>query len=553
MKLKTLLPLAMVSLLLLLQACMTFYKASPARSGSASAAYSSVDSLNKLNRYFILRTGNKAYYIKNIELSPDQQTATCLLDILPDDHKLHLMHGRNNKMNYKKSEPEHLRVLSEVHFYIPQDPAAVPGAYVLRLDQVSKIEVIEHDKKRTTSSYVLGAVGYTLGAVALAGIIVVLTKSSCPFVSAYDGNEFSLQGEIYGGAIYPQLCRTDYLPLKMAPMSDGSLQLKISNELKEKQYTDFARLWKIIHPGNVRIIANEKGELFSIADPQKPEFASLNGNKDIMSALEKPGDYSNVHMDDSSRTDARNEIILKFRKPANAKKGKLILSLKNSYWLDLLYGELAKGLGSYYPTYISQQKKKPAGELLKWVKEQQIPLEIAISTEQGWRTTASLTTIGPLAFRETAIAIDLSAIKEDMITIKLSSGFMFWEIDYAAIDYSTNGSYKIEKLDPWKARDESGKNVLPQLEKEDGVYLDQPLIGNVTTLVYKSKSLPHGQERVTYILETKGYYEHIRDFKTPPDTRFLQQFTQPGAFPAYSMSLYKKIKQKPFNPLAGTN
>src|SRR5207237_9778106 len=134
----------------------------------------------------------------------------------------------------------------------------------LSLDRIQKIEVIEKDNKRTTNSYVIGAIGYTFGSLAVAAIIIVATKSSCPFVSANTGNEFELQGEIYGGAIYPQMARDDYMPLRMKPTAEGTLQVKISNELKEKQYTDFADLLLITHSENTKVLSDEKGNLYEI-------------------------------------------------------------------------------------------------------------------------------------------------------------------------------------------------------------------------------------------------------------------------------------------------
>ncbi len=142
-------------------------------------------------------------------------------------------------MQYKTSD---FPVLTEVHLYIAQDTPLSMGSYTLALDRIGKIEVIEEDRKRTTNSYVSGAVGYTLDTIAIAAIIIAATKSSCPFVSANTGNEFVLQGEIYGGAIYPQMARDDYMPLRMQRTPGGTLQLKISNELQERQYTDFCRL-----------------------------------------------------------------------------------------------------------------------------------------------------------------------------------------------------------------------------------------------------------------------------------------------------------------------
>ena len=66
--------------------------------------------------------------------------------------------------------------------------------------------------------------------------------------------------------------------------------------------------------------------------------------------------------------------------------------------------------------------------------------------------------------------------------IKLSTGFMFWEIDYAAMDFSEGDSFTMQKLSPSSATDEVDKNVLAQLQKEDGLYLEQPEIGNIATV-----------------------------------------------------------------------
>jgi hypothetical protein len=541
---------AILFVAMLFFACKTYYKANAVDPATSAK---SVDSLKKSNRYFILRNGDEALYIKDIELSADQKTAQCVLRPLSPEHQTHLTNGIKGKKEYKRTSPVNMEVVNEVHFFIPKDNKAEFGNYTLQLDKVNKIEVLEHDKKRTTNSYVLGAVGYTLGAFATAALIILATKSSCPFVAAYDGNDFSLQGEIYGGSIYPQLSRLDYLPLKMSPMADGTLQLKITNELKERQYTDFARLWRISHSKDSKIMVDEKGNLLSISNPQAPVEAILNGRKNVVASLNKASDFNLIYMDDSSQVNARNEITMKFKKPAGGNKGKLVLSLKNSYFLDLLYGELAKGFGTFYASYMNEQKKKSKEELLKWVKEQQLPLDVSVNTERGWQNTTSITTIGPLAFRETAIEVDLSNVKTDEVEIKLGSGFMFWEIDYAAMDFSTDKNFNVEKLDPESATDETGKNVLPELINEDGQYLDQPSIGNSATIVFRSKSTGNASSAQTFILETKGYYEHIRDFKNKPDIKFLEQFKKPGAFPVYGMGLYKKIKKESLEGFAKSN
>ncbi len=546
-KFKKMLPffLAVIMLQVLFSQCHNFYKAVPAQT-------SAVDSLKAKGRYFVLRNGNSAYAMTNVTLSADKKTLTCNLEALPADHQLHLIKGRRGKMQYKRNEPDNFSVLNEVHFYIQHDNSAATGEYTLALNKVEKIEIIEKDKGRTTGSYIIGAVGYTFAGLTVAAIIIAATKSSCPFVSAYDGNSFSLQGEIYGGAVYPQLARHDYIPLKMQPLADGSLQVKISNELHEHQYTDMAELWVITHDKGSKVLPDEKGNLFTVTAPRSPVSASLNAHTDVTAALQKAGDNALLYMDDTTGH-VTNEVVMQFNKPAAATKARLMLSLKNSYFLDLLYGELTKGFGSYYPSYIKQQEKRPAAELLQWTKDQQVPLAVEIKTNTGWKRITGITTIGPLATRNIVVPIDIPGSSEPFTEIRLSSGFMFWEIDYAAIDYSAENNFTVQKINPAKATDELGKNILPDLQKEDAVYLAQPDIGNIATIIYNAAPLNDAAKTRTYILHTKGYYEHIRDFKNPPDLEFLEQFKTPGAFPLFGMQLYKKITAENMKALASSN
>ena len=111
----------------------------------------------------------------------------------------------------------------------------------------------------------------------------------------------------------------------------------------------------------------------------------------------------------------------------------------------------------------------------------------------------------------------------------------------------------MQKLSPFKATDEGGKDVSALLQKEDGHSLAQPHIGNVATLVYKTDVLSAPEVMQTYFLKTKGYYEHIRDFKNKPDAAFLRQFKKPNAFPLYGMGLYKKISEENIRSLARSN
>jgi len=82
------------------------------------------------------------------------------------------------------------------------------------------------------------------------------------------------------------------------------------------------------------------------------------------------------------------------------------------------------------------------------------------------------------------------------------------------------------------------------------VYLEQPVPGNVVTLHYQYKTATDPGKSYSYVLHTRGYYTHVRDFKSPPDINFLNQFKKPDAFPAFSLSLYKKFRNTNLQSLA---
>jgi hypothetical protein len=244
-------------------------------------------------------------------------------------------------------------------------------------------------------------------------------------------------------------------------------------------------------------------------------------------------------------------LHLSFIKPANKRAAKLVLRLKNSYWLDMVYGKFTQGFGKYYPTFIKEQSAKPVEQLERWKNEQQLPLQVSLHTSKGWQGQQRLPLIGPLAMREIVIPLDLLNNNDKQINIQLSAGFMFWEIDYAAIDFSNNASMKVTRLKPVKAKDEKGANVLPLLLKEDNNFLQQPIAGNVTVIEYPYSQMKDSSEAQTYILHAKGYYEHVRNFTNSADVNFLAKFKQPGALSSYSMQLYKQAINEDLSSIAG--
>jgi hypothetical protein len=539
--------LVMGVVLLFLFSCKNYYKVNTIT--HPDRKLSVMDSLSSQNRYFILRVDDAAYRMKNIEISKDRKSLSFKADSVPPFHYKHI--SSLGKRNYKKDLDERV-VINEVHLFIKNgEPIKYGEKNTFPFDDLIRLEILEHDAGRTTGSYVLGAVIGVAATFAVLAIIIAATKSSCPFISGYYGNEMTLQGEIYGGAIYPQLARHDYLPLRLDKNPKGNYEILISNELKEKQYTDLAELWVVHHEKGVRVLPDENGNLYSIGQTVSPVEAKDNNNISKLDFVIAPNDHKIYSFEDTLTSNGVNELLLAFNNTTKAEKARLVIRAKNSYFLDYLYGELAKGLGSYYPRYIKKQEKRPAADLKKWVEDQRIPLEVLLRTKEGWKRKALLTTVGPLEFRDLVVELELDP-KDPILEVKLRTGFMFWEVDAVSADFSEPSKFVVEKIKPFLATDEKGTDVINKLMEKDNIFHEQPAIGNWVSIQFRPGADNTSFTSSSFILHAYGYYQHIRDYKGTVDIKFLKQFKKADAFAKYGIKQFRSIQEQEIKNIALT-
>lgn len=118
-------------------------------------------------KYFILRSGTKAYHMEDIVLDSSDKSIRLTLGSLSNDHLSYVTVTKNKGIPYKKSLGEDA-VLNEVHVYIPADTTLrYPGFCNLEFTKISKIEVLEKDKGRTTTSTIISTTGIVVSAAAI--------------------------------------------------------------------------------------------------------------------------------------------------------------------------------------------------------------------------------------------------------------------------------------------------------------------------------------------------------------------------------------------------
>ena len=116
----------------------------------------------------------------------------------------------------------------------------------LALSHVTRIEAFDVDAGITIGVTIL-TVAACFGFVML---LVYLLKTSCPFVYSHAPSGVHFEGEIFSGAIYPQLERHDRLPLQYIAPVKGEYRITLANMAKEIQSTDLLKLVTVDHgPG----------------------------------------------------------------------------------------------------------------------------------------------------------------------------------------------------------------------------------------------------------------------------------------------------------------
>lgn len=490
-----------------------------------------VKKFNQSEKYVIIHSNDLSWHLNNMVINEDDQTISGSILSINTQHqyKKPRESKRVHKYNAQETSP-----LSEVHFYLNTSvDYPINSSVNISLKDVSSISVNDKNTGRAIANVALT----TVGAIFVVAIIVAATKSSCPFVYIKNGENFDFVGELYPGTITPNMQKDDYLQLSNFNPENGEYTLKISNQLKEIQYTDFVQLVLINHENDIEVFMDSKGHIQTFRKIDSPvNVIQDNQVKNLTAALKKDNDFYAFDTALKTANSTRN-VIFEFDKPNSSKDAKLYLTAKNSVWLDYIFGKFNEQFGVYYNTFQKQQQKVLSDTINKWKEEQHIPLSVYLKVNEKWELIEQVNTVGPMAMRNIVVPLNLNGVKEDKLQIKLETGFMFWEVDYVGMDFTENLDLKPEYINPSEAIDQKGNNVTHLLDKVDGNYFAQPNIGDEVVISFPTTVSKEGQSH-TVILKNRGYYNYTRDYKGMPNVETLKSFKENNAFTKYSEKSY---------------
>lgn len=524
-----------ISLLLLIAflnleiACSRYYRVTHVAPETASTAMQFPG-----YKYIILHQGTDAWHLTRLAVDDAKQMLNGRIEEVTPDHFNFTRTKPRGSTPYrlKNGDPT-----VEVHLYTSEYVNSGNNTVSVPLAAINKIDVYEPDKGATAASYILGGLGIAAGVYLLIGIIVLLTKSSCPLVYINNGADYRFVGEMYGGAVNSNMERDDFMPLPGLRETNGNYTVRISNELLEKQYTNVAELLVAEYPSGTTVIADRQGVVHQMNKLQAPEQATAGDGQVCTNSLAANDSLQYLFNIANQQSQEFSSLEIQFKKPANASTANLVMRLKNSYWLDYIYGKFNEQFGSFFNEFNKRQQKVPAEVNQQWSLDQGIPLSVYVQTSNGWRFVDYVNTVGPLAARDVVVPVDVAGIEGQTLNLKLECGYAFWEIDCAAIDYTASQPVAVKFIQATSVTTERGRDVSAALAKSDKKYLYQPDVGNVATLTFKASKPAQGIEQSVFF-HTRGYYEYIRHYKGVPDLAYLRTFRQKGAFARFSKERY---------------
>jgi hypothetical protein len=363
----------------------------------------------------------------------------------------------------------------------------------------------------------------------------------CPFVYSYDGEEFILDSEAFGGSIFEAAKRTDWGKLNKLRKVEGICRVKITDELQETDYIDEVKLLVVDHSREVEVLPSFSGNLHILSKPYAPLKAiDFQGNEVLEMVKAKDENFwlSNPFgRDPGIKSQVRDGLILKFPRPSNTAFVKLAFNLKNTLWaahMQAKFLELhGRDLAGWYELMNSSVKARQAFQRAV-IREGM--LLIKLWNGENWQTAGFVWEVGANVFRDQLVRLDIQGIPGEVLQVKLESTAGFWMINSVQVDYTPDLPLDVTELSISEAKDHLGTDLQQILQATDNRYYEMST-GDWAELIFRVPP-PKKEYQRSFILKTSGYYTINVTAEGVPQTELVNRFiTEPAAFGQYTLQL----------------
>jgi hypothetical protein len=296
--------------------------------------------------------------------------------------------------------------------------------------------------------------------------------ASCPWVYAWNGAEFVKDNDVYSTARGSERAFRDFYTLNVSPVPEqGQYLLDLRETENEFSFTDFVQLITVDHAADVRIAADDVGNVWTYGDPRAPETAVDNQGGDLLAALASmDGVGFNAYHEDFA--------ILDFGNLDTSGGATLVLRVQGFLVAE---GDTA-GAETFARPYVHVQTLDASGN---WVTRHEF--------HPRWEYATA--------------AYDLSTYLtiNKLVRLLVTSCHTgkYHTIDYVGLDTSAQAPATVSVLSPTSAMHSSAGDVLSAIEVPDGIYAFMTTSEQIS-LTFPVPAL--SDDRRDFVLVTEGYY-----------------------------------------------
>lgn len=387
-------------------------------------------------------------------------------------------------------------------------------------------------------------IGVLAGSLAVAVLIALASKKSCPFIYSFDGDKYVFDAEPLGGAISKAFERTDYNKLKSLKEIDGEYKLKITNEVFETEYIDEMSLFVVDHPENTTVTMNNDGSVFALAGGEIIDYANDEEGRDIKPFLIE-NDFlawqTKMPFHDQNRK--KHKIKFGFKMKEGAKKATLVYNVGTTHWGSTMLSEMLELHGKNLDEHYSNLDKK--GEYYNFTMDflrraELYDLELKLKINGEFKTQAVLQGGGPFKTESRVVELDISGIKGDMVEFEVNPPVGFWTLDNFTLCFDEPQQAFGKEIKVSKTIDHNGNDISEKISFSDENYYDMPTTGDWFFATYKAPPKKDGMKR-TVFMKTKGWYK-IQMPQTDKDSDIATIFKligNPGEIIKFSNERYR--------------
>jgi hypothetical protein len=373
--------------------------------------------------------------------------------------------------------------------------------------------------------------------------------TSCPFVYAFDGDYYMLEGVPYVGSMCEALKRTDVLRLEHLVPFEDEYRLQVVNEAIETEYIDEFRLVVADHEPGLELALDARGGVHTIADRQQPLSATDHRGRDWRDWLVErdflfwEGDP--LSMDPEGTADLRDTLFFTFRVPPSAKQAKILVSGGHSLWaagLELALLDLwGSQVDSLYEEFWDPGHR---ARFLGWVeREEMVDLAVRVRTSDGWRIADRVSLGGSTGSGECTAILDLDETVGETLEVALAPPAGVWRINSVAVDFSPDVPIEMQEIAASSAVGPDGEDLREVLKANDGAYFVQPETGTSALLAFPVPRRRPGHDR-TVFAKTTGYYEIRLDAQGPARTDEIDRLERdPGHAAVFALRQYRERRK----------